>query len=226
MDFNFTPLQDFVKSLSWQKILQLFLLLIMLVSSVVFWENRITIYNSVKVGSRVETDEPLIIVLSDSTKAYVESAVGRSKDLVAGIQVVSVNFKKNSRAQTYFFGNDAVLKKDIDTYMANKIADNPMFTDSESNNQRVVNLINGDFVCYDFKDTPGAKLYPDAAKDVTTVCSISIPPYYGRFSGYLNMYLLRKPNLDDLILIKQLERDIALRIYETDIDKPVVYGKP
>jgi hypothetical protein len=221
VDFNLTPIQDFVKSLSWQKIIQIFILLSLMASAVIFWENRVTIYNSIKVGSRVETDNPLMIMLSDSTRAYVESTVGKSKDLIAGFQVISVNFKKNSRVQTYFYGNDPILKKDVDVYVEHKIADNTMFTDSEINNQRLVNLINGDFVCYDFKDTPGVKFYLNSVKVVTTVCSISIPPYYGRFSGYLNMYLLRKPNADDLTLIKQLERDISLKIYETDIDKNI-----
>ncbi len=227
MAMNMKPFTDFVKVLSWQKLVQATLFLLLLILAWGFWENRVTVYNSLRVGARVESDEPLIINLSNGTKSYIDTTLSKSKDLIGGIQIVNVNFKKNSRGSAAFFYNDSVLKSAVEQYQATRIADSPLFTDNEVNNQRLINLINGDFVCYDFKDTPGSKLYPAAGKDIPSVCSISIPPYYGRFSGYMNLYLLRKPLPDDLIFIKQIARDISLRLYESDIDKTnaPVYGK-
>ncbi len=64
---------------------------------------------------------------------------------------------------------------------------------------------------------------PRSHEVVATVCSISIPPFYGRFSGYLNIYLTKKPSPDELTLIRQVARDLSLRIYENDVDKTSKY---
>lgn len=210
---------DFLRILTWQKIIQLFLFFAILLGAWGFWENRVTIYNGIRVGARVESDQPLVINISNLTKSYFDTALDKSKDLIAGIQIVDVNFKKNTRDTTYFAFNDVDLKKAYEHFSANKISDVPLFTENEVNNQRLINLINGDFVCYEFHDTPAYKLYLPFPKNITYICSISIPPYYGRFSGYMNVYLTRKPENDDLTFVRQLAKDMSLRIYENDIDK-------
>lgn len=219
MAVSMKPFSDFIKVLSWQKLIQAALFLLLLMLAWGFWENRATIYNSIKVGARVETDAPLIINLSNGTKSYMDGALNKSKDLVAGIQIVNVNFKKNTRNTSYFFLNDPLLKTTFDAFQASKVADIPLFTDSEINNQRLINLINGDFICNDYKDTPAGKFMSAAAKNIPQVCAISIPPYYGRFSGFMNIYLLRKPDSEDLVFIRQIARDLSLKIYESDIDR-------
>lgn len=219
MAMSFKPLMDFIRVLSWQKLAQATIFVILIISAWAFWENRATIYNSLKVGARVESDEPLVIQLSRPTQAYLETTLARSKDTIAAIQIINVNFKKNSRSSAYFIFNDAELKNAYNIFAESKLSDIPLFTESEINNQRLINLINGDFVCIDFKDAPSSKIYPNVAKNISTVCSISIPPYYGRFSGFLNIYLIKKPQNEELVYIRQLSRDISLRIYELDIDK-------
>ncbi len=219
MAIRLNSIKDLINSLSWQKIFQALVLILILLGGWGFWENRITIYNSIKVGARVETDDPLVINVSSTTKAQFNLALEKSKDLVAGLQIISVNFKRNNRSTSYFAFNDRDLKLAYEHFAETRIAETPLFTDSVINNQRIINLINGDFVCYDYKDTPAFKLYAQSLKNVTTVCSISIPPYYGRFTGYLNIYLTRKPENEEFVLVKQLARDMALRVYETDIDR-------
>ena len=219
MDVKPKTIMDFLKILTWQKIIQLFLFFAILLGAWGFWENRITIYNSIKVGARVESDEPLVINISNLTKSYFDTALDKSKDLISGIQIIDVNFKKNTRVTSFFAFNDIDLKKAYEHFATNKVSDVPLFTENEVNNQRLINLINGDFVCYDYHDTPAYKLYLPFPKNISYICSISIPPYYGRFSGYMNIYLTRKPENDDLVFIRQLARDMSLRIYENDIDK-------
>lgn len=210
---------DFLKTLSWQKILQVIIFIIIVIGGWTFWENRSVIYNSWKIGARVEVDKPPIIEISQITKSYIDTAITRSNDLIVGIQIVSVNFKKNTRMSIYLASSDQELRTGYDRYNQNRVVDVPLFTDSEINNQRVINLINGDFVCYDYKDTPAAKLYVLNPKNIASVCSISIPPYYGRFTGYMNLYLTRKPVAEDLIVVRQFARDLSLRVFEVDIDK-------
>jgi hypothetical protein len=211
-----------LKILSWQKILQAVALILIVGLAYSFWENRITVYNSLKVGARVEVEQPLVITLSPGTTRMLEESTQKMSNIVA-VQVINVNFKKNSRNTAYFASGNPAVKAEFDEFQNRKITDTTLFNSSEINNQKIINLINGEFVCNDFKDTVGAKLMPKAQDSVATVCSISIPPFYGRFSGYLNIYLSKKPTLEEISMIKQVARDLSLRIYETDVDKTSKY---
>jgi hypothetical protein len=211
-----------LKILSWQKILQAVALILIVGLAYSFWENRITVYNSLKVGARVEVEQPLVITLSPGTTRMLEESTQKMNNIVA-VQVINVNFKKNSRNTAYFASGNPAVKAEFDEFQNRKITDTTLFNSSEINNQKIINLINGEFVCNDFKDTVGAKLMPKAQDSVATVCSISIPPFYGRFSGYLNIYLSKKPTLEEISMIKQVARDLSLRIYETDVDKTSKY---
>lgn len=204
--------------------MQLFVFLLILGLSWGFWENRTTIYNSLRVSVRVETQEALLLNLSPGTLFILDDTTSKMKNLIGGIQVVNVDFKKNNRSTSYFAFSDINLKTSFANFQASKIAETPLFTDNELNNQRIIDLINGEFICNDFKETQSFKSYPRAGDTIATVCAISIPPYYGRFSGYMNLYLIKKPTTDELTVIRQLSRDISLKIYETDVDKSNRYS--
>ncbi len=212
-----------LKVLTWQKIIQATVLIFILGTTYGFWENRITIYNSLKVGARVEVEQPLIISLSPGTIALLDDSVTKMKPLIAGIQVINVNFKKNTRSTSYFSIGDPILKKSYEHFSSVKLTDTPLFTDVETNNQRIIDLINGEFVCYDYKNTPAIKIFPEAQQSVQVICSISIPPYYGRFSGYMNVYLTKKPTPEEVSIVRQIARDMSLHIYEFDVDKSGKY---
>lgn len=223
MDVKPETIASLLKILTWQKIIQATVAIVIMGTAYGFWENRVVIYNSLKVGARVETDEALILNLSQPTIVMLNETTGRLKSTVGGIAVIGVNFKKNVRTTAYFSITDPGLKIAYDIFQANKISDTVLFNDNETNNQRMINLINGEFVCNDFKDTIAIKILSGASSSISMICSISIPPYYGRFSGYMTIYLLKKPNNDELNIIRQVARDISLRIYETDVDKSSKY---
>lgn len=224
MDVKISSVKSLLSALSWNKIMQLFVFLVILGLAWGFWENRTTIYNSLRVTVRVETQDALIINLSSGTLFVLDDTVSKMKNLIGGIQVVNVDFKKNNRSTAYFAFSDINLKTSFANFQASKISETPLFTDSEINNQRIIDLINGEFICNDFKDTQSFKAFPRAGDSISTVCAISIPPYYGRFSGYMNLYLTKKPTPDEIAVIRQLSRDISLRIYETDVDKSNRYS--
>jgi len=224
MDVKVENIAKLLKILTWQKIIQATVAIFILGTAYGFWENRVVIYNSLRVGARVESEESLILNLSSPTIVTIDETVGRMKPLVAGISVTNVNFKKNTRSAAYFSISDPTLKTAYESFKTNKISDTVLFNDSEANNQRMINLINGEFVCNDFKETIGARTLPTAVNTVSTVCSISIPPYYGRFSGYMTIFLTKKPTVDEVAMIRQVSRDLSLRIYETDVDKSSKYA--
>lgn len=210
---------ELLKALTWQKTVQAVILILILGITYGFWENRITVYNSWKIGARVESDSPVTMNLSPSTILLLDDTVNRMRDIIGGIQVVNVNFKKNSRSAAYFAISDNALREAYFNFESKRTAPTQLFTTNEVINQKLINLINGEFVCNDFKDTHAMKTMPGAANSIYMVCALSIPPYYGRFSGYINIYLTKKPTEDDLATIRQVSRDISFHIYETDIDK-------
>lgn len=222
MDKKLESVTDFLKALSWIKIVQTLIFLTIIGFFYAVWENRVVVYNSIKVGARYESSEPLILALGKESSEYIGGIAEKSREMVAGIHIVSVDFKKNSRIITHSYITDDNLRISFKNFLDNKIAPTPLFTENESNNQRVINLINGEFVCVPFQESLAGILFKGSTT-VTTVCSISIPPYYGRFSGYMNVYLKKMPTDHDIITIRQIARDISLRIYETDINKSLQY---
>lgn len=223
MEIKLENLTNLVKILSWSKIAQFALFLVLIGLSYGVWENRVTVYNSLKVGARVESDGPLVIDLSTDTQAYIDSAVIKSKETIIGIQIVSVNFKKNSRTTSYFSTNDATLQKTYGKFLETQVSPLPLFSNGESSNQRIINLINGDFICKNITDMVIDSRPLRGDLNIKSICSISIPPYYGRFSGYMNILLPTEETKIDITFMRQLARDISNRIYETDIDKTMKY---
>lgn len=223
MQISLTNVTGFLKVLTWKKIVQGTIVLLIIGTAYGFWENRIIIYNSLRIGVRVETEEPLIVNISSGTKNVIDTTLAKAKGFIAGIEIVNVDFKKNSRTTAYSSYIDDNLKKAVDKFSETRISSVPLFTEREVSNQKVIDLINGEFICQSYADTVVSTLIPKGAETVETVCAISIPPYYGRFSGYMNIYINRKLSGDDILYVRQLARDLSIRIYETDINRSARY---
>ena len=99
-------------------------------------------------------------------------------------------------------------------YLNSKIVDVPLFTEDKKDNNRLLRLINGEFICMPYKDSTAYKYVPEGEQLISTVCGIGIPPSYGEFSGILTIYLKDVPNSDLTEQLFLLSREISLRIYD------------
>lgn len=217
MNFDFKVGADLLKALTWKKIAQVIVLFLVIGFFWFAWMFRTNMYSSLKMGSLNDVDQTIVIELTKETKARLNDTVTRLPNLVAGVQIINVNFKKNSRSTSYSFVTEPVLKVSMYEYEQSLVTATPLFNTNEINNKRIVDLVNGEFICTPFKETLGAKIYPKAINTVTTICSVSIPPHYGKFSGYMNIYLKRVPDLTEIDMIRQLSFELAGTIYVTDI---------
>lgn len=206
-----------IRSLTWRKLLQVFVLLLVLLffgtlymfkQDIYEWSNLTAIHG---VGQLVKI-EP-----SSETKLKINETADKFPAVVAGIQIVNVNFRNNTRTSAYFAINEPNLKQASQDYQQSSLAASPIFNDDETNNQRIVSLINGDFICTPFKHSLAAQIYPKAINSVNTICSVGIPPHYGKFSGYLNIYLISKPDKLEIGMIRRIAIDLSGTIYSNDI---------
>lgn len=217
MSLNLTPVADFFKALTWTKIAQLFVLFLLLAFAWLAWQFRGDMYTSLKMESLSDVDKNLVIEVSDNSKRRIENLLQRRPDLIGAIQIVNVNFKKNTRSSAYFSATEPIIRQSETEYRNSQVSATPLFNDNEVNNQRLVDLVNGNYICTPFKETLGAKIYPKASDTITTICSLGIPPYYGKFTGYMNIYLRHKPDKDDYDMVRMMAREISNEIYNNDV---------
>jgi hypothetical protein len=79
--------------------------------------------------------------------------------------------------------------------------------------------MNGDFICVPVESIPIYQTFPEIKKIADTVCSVSIPPYPGYFSGYVSFYVKGTPSEEEQHVIRAVARKLALTSYDSDIGK-------
>jgi hypothetical protein len=137
-------------------------------------------------------------------------------DRIVAIDVVRVNFEKNERQTTW----ESTKMPEIEsTWRVTEGVKFPMFTDNTVANGRIVSMINGQFVCTQTKETLSGRLHPIITQFSPTACTVPIPPGYGDFVGWINIYLNEQPTFAQLKTLEQLAEKVARDIYERDILK-------
>jgi len=208
-------LSQFLSKLTWKKIFQLAILLLVILLAWATFDNREYLYTSLN-GPMLPQLSPSNQKLSKHVTDQINDAVMRS-ELIVGIQVTIVDFQRNTRMIIYTNIDNPQLKELYNRYNSGSIAEVSLFDDDEKNNKRLVNLINGEFVCNPFKDTIAAKLVPEGEKYVRTICANGIPPRYSKFAGIIGVYLSREPTPEEVDQIRTLAKQLSSEIYDHDL---------
>lgn len=172
------------------------------------------------------TKNPLIIisgqeklVIPQITKTQIDETVHKI-DYIVGIQIVTVDLARNARLETYMSIDDPFLQDAYNTFVNNKVVETPAFTTEKRNNERLLRLISGEYICIPYNETTAYKYAPHLTNKITSVCAIGIPPNkYGEFSGILTIYIFG--NIDD----KEKERlfyfarTISSQVAENNLDR-------
>lgn len=209
-----SDLTKFFKILSWAKVLQLFSILLMITGSFLVWDARALIYQHYQINQRVR-------VIDLSKKSITEiDAFTHSSSIVIGTQITSVDFQKNIRKVMFASIDDERMKKLYDRFLEDiKITEFPFLSNSsQSDNLRMIALLNGEFVCSPYLSTLAGHVMPEGAVVATTVCATGIPPEYGKFSGIITVYLKREPTEEERQVLESSMRDLANKIYKNDIE--------
>lgn len=202
--------------MSWGKIGKTVVIAMLFIAGYSVWENRQPIYKGIISynAQRLMVQAPL----SDATLKAVDELISKPSKIVA-VQLVSVDFRTNSRQTELFKSIIPAMQKVIDDYAANKIGNTPFFTDDVKNNARNTSLINGEFSCFRVDELAIFQRVPTLGGFATTVCSISIPPYPGFFSGYVNVYLSDFPDTGEMVDIRAAIRKLSLVTFDSEFPK-------
>jgi len=206
-------IQKFLDILTWTKLAQLVVFLVIVALAWATYESRESIYNYVTRSKISSVSHP--VKLSKSSSEEVVRTVSKSQ-LIVGVQIFVVDFQRNAREVIFTTTDVPELKLMYENFEKSNIFEFPLFNADIANNKRLVNLINGEFACYPFKETIGYKILPDASKHIEYVCAVGIPPFYGKFSGIVSIYLNRQPTAEEIDQIRNLSKNISSLIYEKD----------
>lgn len=210
-----STVQKFLQALTWKKIAQFTVFVIIVMLTWAAYENRQSIYNSAN-QSKIPNSSPVVQKLSRESINQIETTVRRS-EIIVGIQIVFVDFQKNTRYVVYTYADSPELNDAYTRFLSGAIAEVALFNEDVTNNKKIINLINGEFVCNPFTDTISSKLIQDASKYVDTMCAGGIPPYYGKFTGFIDVYLSRKPTADEIDQVRTLTKLLGSSIYEQNL---------
>ncbi|MDM0042134.1 hypothetical protein QTI05_24060 [Variovorax sp. J22R193] len=206
---------NFVARIKWQTVIKALIILIIVFLAVGYWENRDRVYSTINLKGRLNT-EIIPPVLSEKTTSRMKSAVDRSKSIVA-VSLDNIDFRKNKSEPVYFYADVASFNIAMNDYIIRLMGERELFiSGNEKNNQRIVGIINGDFVCMPIPEYISNEV-PVANKLAAAICSISVPPYYGQIIGYLNIWVDHMPKPEEIPDLRAEARTMAIDVYERDV---------
>ena len=148
--------------------------------------------------------------------------------IISGVQIVNTDFRSNTRTTAYFYADRRDLQSAVDNAVYNRVAPLPLFMNTsygtaeqrllaEQSNARLIEIIRAEFVCFDSATTALGRSAPEFPLIAPWVCAMSIPPYAGKFSGYINVLLTREPTSDERAELRDAASALASDIFDREI---------
>lgn len=185
----------FQKAVLWMNFRRLFLLFstsLVVIFSIALYEGRI-LFDEIFHGEAIDSAprEPQLR-LSQELQQMLSDTVSKSQ-YISGISVHTVNLKVNEQRVVFQYTDDPFISK---SWEASTSPVSVMFDADQVSNLQMITIINGEFICSKFTNTKLNRSTPELAPQVSTVCQLSIPPFYGNFGGFITFYLKTAPTID------------------------------
>jgi len=214
LDDKLKSLGQFLSTLTWEKIAQLIALVIIIVVTWTMYKMSDRLIEYVR-QDKIENRAPSMRSLSTSTINDINRTASKS-GIMAGVAVSVVNFQKNTGYLIYINGYTRELKEEFSRHNLNSV-ELPAFTQNAMQNRRLIDLINGEFTCYDFSTTLLATQMPLLQDKISYACSSSIPPYYGKFVGTVTIFLKRVPTAEEIDQLRVMSNILSEIIYNKEL---------
>lgn len=171
--------------------------------------------DEIKFEEKITTTVPLLNILSKKTIEELNLMIG-SSDLISGVEISVFDFQSNTSFIVYLNSKDKDLNSQFLKYQLQG-TQQPFFTENITQNQRYVDIMNGDFACISYKDSILGSEMPSTIKNVNMLCGVGIPPVYGKFIGVANVFLRRAPVDGELDQIRIIVKNISAMIYNKEL---------
>lgn len=181
------------------------------------WTHRKPIFTEMLTSNKINLDVGRVSTPSQATRTQLNQFAD-AYPWILGINLIKVDFRLNTRSTTYrYYKEDAVTEGWNEFLSSGRVA--PLFGNNEAGNQRLINLINGQFSCVKTLDTVAGQLIPVINQFSLATCMAPIPPGYGDFVGFINVFLREQPTGQQISLIEKMTTEMSKDIYERDIVK-------
>lgn len=204
-----------VKNITFNKVLVWALAMIIGVLSYTVYERRDDLFRASPFARLPGNDVGMIFNISKTTKARAKEFV-ESDAMIVGLTILAADLRLNSRVSLFHIGDNEYADPVAEAALQN-LNSLPLFTKNEENNRQMTKLINGEFICIPYATSALAALVENANKKVITICRVSLPPYYGQFSGFVSLFLNTDPDIERQIRIKQHLEMFATGVYFRDV---------
>lgn len=176
------------------------------------FENSKTVYSLIT-GETYKTNN-VLFKISEPSRIVLKKFVDELP-IISSLIILNVDIRHNQRIPIYWYSSDTIIQRTLNANYADRIVRIPAFSSNEKNNAEIVSMLNGEFTCN--RNAEIINIIASAADKFTYLCSMSLPPYYGQFSGYMIITLKTLPDRSTLDLIKLEMTTVATDVYLRDI---------
>lgn len=191
-----------------KRIIMLGLASIVWIFSVTMFENRAQLYDALQ-NRAISPRETTSLKLSEDIAKKIRSTLDVHPE-VNFIMVVGASIAMNQRELIYWYTNTPQIEIEIQDFVKINGRLGTLLGHDEETNAAIIRAINGEFACYDnAKSLNIPALNPLTKK----VCRVSIPPYYGQFSGYLTFGVSKDITQEQLAVLRHDAVEITTELY-------------
>lgn len=151
--------------------------------------------------------------ISNQSLLKIQDLVKNNNSIV-GVVVIAADLRLNLKTVVAYEGYDKNNNQIVSSDSLRHLA---FFNKSVDNNRQMVHMLDGDFFCLPFEHSQLKYVLFNTNSSATYVCSVSLPPYYGNFSGFISVLLNAYPDLNLQLDLKNRIDILSTEIYLRDI---------
>lgn len=204
-------LKAFIDNLSWKRIFCIFVFILFSVFLILLVEVLGDIF--FKEDLPMPGDRVKLLTISKDVKRDL-AQFNKNSDLVIGIQIVTLNFQRNIRVETYVDIDNIFVNEVYRSFMLRRITDTPIFDSDKKNNDRMISILSGEFNCVSYDKSKAYTYAPQLKNYISDVCAFSIPPYNNEVTGIITIYFQRTPTQEEKNTVFLFLRDKSIKIFE------------
>lgn len=219
IDYLIEFLAKVLDKISLMRVGLIIILTLITMSSVIVYENRNSFFSF---PSFTQPKSPNLVggsfVIGRETKQRIQQIITHT-DYILGISVRNADLRLNKNVGVYYYGKPGVLTTMYENLLSSSTDLFPLWSSNLDLNNQIIRLIGGDFYCLPFNATLLQSLRPDLAVEVKSVCRVSLPPYFGYFTGFIEIYTNKDLTLDEMQVLQVVFKDLSNKIYQNDVVK-------